>query len=450
MGNYIGTDDVVLLFDNYQTDSQNLHTSFKLAGKNYPVAVIEDDGFLPDDVMSVFGFFLGDFASEHALPGKARYFNQINVPEYWEISGNNSGGKVHDLGKERGRIFYAEPAHKRLVKIVDWYDERGVVRSSDHYNKYGALYARTIFNAKGQRVNKSYFSPSGKEMVMENYVTKNIILNDGDVVRIFTSREEFVCYFLKAAGLDDRKIYFNTLSTSFFVSQRMNTDTKGDVLFWQEPIREEIPGNMRIILNRNAHRTCKIMVQKKDAYEKLLALGAPSDIIHQLGYIYPFKKENQHKPEALICTNSDWIAQCRELVEALPEMHFYIVALTEMSSKLMSMDTYPNVTLYPGVKMHVFEELLERCDFYLDINYEGEILSAVRNAFLHNHLILAFKETLHNGSFVAEEHIYGTDDTDKMIACIKGVLGSENAMAEHLEKQHRTALLENPGKYCEI
>ena len=450
MGDYIETDDVVLLLDNYHSDSRNLHTSFKLAGKSYPVAVIEDDGFLPEDVMSVFGFFLGDFSVEPGVPGRARYFNQIDVPEYWEISGNNSGGKVHDLGKERGRIFYAEPAHKRLVKVVDWYDERGIVRSSDHYNKYGALYARTIFNAKGQRVNKSYFSPSGKEVIMENYVTKNIILNDGDVVRIFSSREEFVCYFLKAAGLEDRKIYFNTLSTSFFVSQRMGGNGTGDVLFWQEPIRGEIPGNMRIILAGNATRTHKIMVQKKDAYERLLELGAPADQIHLLGYIYPFKKENQHKPEALICTNSDRIAKCRELAEALPEMHFYIVALTEMSSKLMSMDSYSNVTLYPGVKMHVYEELLEKCDFYLDINHEGEILSAVQNAFLHNHLILAFKETMHNPGFVAEEHVYGAEDADKMITCIREVMRDRNSMEKHLEMQRKAALLESPGKYCEI
>ena len=30
--------DTILLFDNYGPDSQNLHTSFKLAGFSYPVA----------------------------------------------------------------------------------------------------------------------------------------------------------------------------------------------------------------------------------------------------------------------------------------------------------------------------------------------------------------------------------------------------------------------------
>ena len=86
----------------------------------------------------MYGFFLGNFQGEKGVPGKPRYFNQIPVPDYWEISGNNSLGKVHDLSRERARIFYAEPKHRRLVKVVDWYDERGVVRASDHYNRYGS------------------------------------------------------------------------------------------------------------------------------------------------------------------------------------------------------------------------------------------------------------------------------------------------------------------------
>lgn len=154
MGRDNQSEQIVLLFDYYGQGSKDLHTSFKKAGYDFPAVVIEDDGFLPEDVISVFGFFLGDFREQENVPGKPRYFNQISVPDYWEISGNNSNGKISDYNRERGRIFYAEPAHKRLVNVVDWLDERGIVRVSDHYNRYGALYARTIFNARGQKVNK--------------------------------------------------------------------------------------------------------------------------------------------------------------------------------------------------------------------------------------------------------------------------------------------------------
>jgi len=450
MGGHTKISEIVALFDNYSLDSENLHISLKTAGYECQAVVIEDDGFLPENVMSVFGYFLGDFKTEGEHPGKPRYFNQITVPEYWEISGNNSSGKVHNLNKERAQIFYAEPKHKRLVKVVDWRDERGIVRTSDHYNRYGALYARTIFNAKGHKVNKTYFSATGQEIIMENYVTRDIILNDGNEVKIFHSKTEFVLYFFEKAGFTQKRIFFNSLSTPFFVSQMLGNGAKTDVLFWQEPVRDEIPGNMKIILDGHASRTAKIMVQKSHAYDRLLELGAQKNIVQKLGFIYPFRKENEHKPEALICTNSDRIEQCVKLVTELPQMHFHIAALTEMSSKLMSVGAYDNVTLYPGVKRDILDELFEKCDFYFDINHEAEIVSAVQKAFLHNHLIFAFKETLHNSDYVANEHIYLANDVNKMIADVKAVMVNRDLAQQYLERQYAAALAETKEAFEEL
>ena len=388
--------NIVLLLDDYSTDSENLRESFRQAGLHLPVVVIEDDGFLPEDVISVYGFFLGAFQGAPGVPGRPRYFNQIPVPEYWEISGTNSMGRIQDLYRERGRIFYTQPLHRRLVKVVDWYDENHVVRSSDHYNQYGALYARTTFNGKGRKVNKSYFSPEGREVIVENYVTGDIILNRGEQVVFFHTKTEFVLYVLKAAGLDGYRLFFNSLSTPFFTSQRLRTQKKEDILFWQEPVGKEIPGNMQMIFKGQASRTARVMVQKRQSYHRLLDLGAPKDMVFGLGFIYKFKRDNGHRPSALICTNSDQVEHCHQIAKALPQMHFHIAALTEMSSKLMSMDAYENVSLYPGVKQGILEELFGECDYYLDINREAEIVSAVYQAFLNNQLIFAFQETMHN------------------------------------------------------
>ena len=450
MEEFTKSEQVVLLFDSYSEDSKKLHTSFKLAGKNYLTVVLEEDGFLPEGVISIFSYFLGEYKKSENIPGRPRYFNQIKVPEFWEISGNNSLGKVHNLNKERARIFYAHPKHKRLVKVVDWYDDRGVVRSSDHYNRQGALYARTIFNSKGQRVNKSYFDANGREIIMENYVTKDIILNEGNKVKIFRGKLEFAQYFFEKANLLQHRVFFNTLSTSFFVSQRLVENNKGDVLFWQEGARDDIPGNMQVILSGASPRVGKIMVQKKAAYEKLLQLGARADMLYSLGFIYPFKKENGAQKEALICTNSDRIANLQKLVESLPDMHFHIAALTEMSSKLMNMDSYSNVSLYPGEKSKILDELFDKCDYYFDINHESEIVSAVEKAFLHNHLIYAFRETLHNSSYVPAEHIYTMDQVDSMIAELKNVMGQEGLLKAKLEKQRAFALSESKESYSGI
>lgn len=439
--------DVILLLDNYGQDSQSLHLSLGLAGYDCQTIVIEDNGFLPNDVMSVYGFFLGDFKDVYGSDARPKYFNEILVPDYWEISGNNNIGKVQDLSRERGKIFYIEPKRKRLVKEVDWYDERGTVRSSDHYNRYGAIFARTIFSEKGKRVNKSYFSAEGKEIIVENYVTGDIILNEDGEVSIFRTKTDLVLHFLAKAGLNQKRIFFNSLSTPFFVSNKLGGSVRRDVLFWQEPVKKEIPGNMQMIFNGQAARTTKIMVQKKQAYDKLRALGARRDIMHKLGFIYSFERENMRSPEGLICTNSDKIEHCEEIVRALPQMHFHIAALTEMSSKLMEMEDFENVSLYPNVKPDALDELFVKCDYYFDINYEAEIVSAVRRAFLHNHLIFAFDETVHNRDYVAEECIYPAGEAAHMIAEVQSVLADGAVLDRFLEKQREAAFAETIDSY---
>lgn len=450
MEKHIKVNDTILLFDNYETDSQSLHKSFQNAGFPYPTMVIEDNGFLPDGVLSVYGFFLGDFKAVLGEKAHPKYFNQITVPEYWEISGNNNSGSVHDKDKERGRIFYAEPTHKRRVKIVDWYDEKGAARSSDHYNRYGAIFARTLFNAKGQKFSKSYFSATGEEVIVENFVTGDIILNEECKVRIFHTKTDFVVYAIEQAGFGECRIFFNSLSTPFFVSNWMRSPVKRDILFWQEPVRNEIPGNMQIILNGQASRTETIMVQKRESYDKLIALGANANMLHKLGFLYSFEKDNKHKPEALICTNSDRIEHCEKIVKALPKVHFHIAALTEMSSRLMQMDNYENVRLYPNVKQTVLDDLFTECDFYFDINYEGEIVSAVRRAFLHNQLIFAFEETVHSRNYIAEAHIYPADAVDRLIADVRKAVKDEQVLERRLKKQREAAMEETAERYAGI
>ena len=76
MEKYIEINDTVLLFDNYGQDSESLHASFQAAGYDLPAAVIEDNGFLPDNVMSVYGFFLGNFKEVYGEQARPKFFNE--------------------------------------------------------------------------------------------------------------------------------------------------------------------------------------------------------------------------------------------------------------------------------------------------------------------------------------------------------------------------------------
>lgn len=46
--------------------------------------------------------------------------------------------------------------------------------------------------------------------------------------------------------------------------------------------------------------------------------------------------------------------------------------------KLTGLTRYQNVTLYPGARAGIIDELFDTCDYYLDINREAEIVSAVK------------------------------------------------------------------------
>ena len=143
--------DVILLLDRFSKDSHKLILSFQMAGYDCPAVVIEDYGFLPPGVTSLYGYFLGNDTDQHSFR-KPRFFNQIKVPEFWEIRGNFTEAKVFDLKKQRAKIVYTKPSQKRLVSEVQWMDENGHVFLSEHYNEFGNIYANTMFDLNNQRI----------------------------------------------------------------------------------------------------------------------------------------------------------------------------------------------------------------------------------------------------------------------------------------------------------
>ena len=438
--------EITLLFDSFSMESRNLFESFGNAHIPVQAAVVENDGFLPDGVESVYGFFCRDNSERLE---QLRYFNQIQIPEYWRIESSNSGGRIMDKTKERGRIFYTGLSNHRLVKIVDWLDDKGAVRLSEHYDKYGDVYSRTIFNKSGQKALRKFYSPKGRECIVENFVTGAIIVKWQGRDKILHSKTELICFYLKCAGLDKSKVYFNSLSYPFFASLGLEDNDGKDILFWNEPVSDEIPGNMQMILNGQADRTKKIFVQRKKAYERLIELGASSDIVKQLGYVYSFVRENNHNPEALICTNSDRVEHINEIAAMVPDMKFHIAAYTEMSSRLMAAGTNENVFLYPNVKETVLDRLFERCDIYLDINREGEMGDAVHRAFLNRQLIVGFEETMHNANYTADTNTFPLEDYRELAEALNTTIKMPQIIDQALEMQESWALAADPADFSE-
>lgn len=445
----LGSYEIILLFDNYTSESKCLYESVIKAGYECLPIVIEENDFLPKEIFSVYDLLLGNCGYEAENSGRPRYYNEIEIPDRWSINAgvNEECGKITYQHEEKGRIYYAEGEKSFLVKAVDWYDRKGIIRFRDHYNRFGNICGRTVYNFRGEPMSKTWLSPQGKEIIVENIVTGDISLNDGNAVKLFRSKLDLMLYYFSNHRLSEKRIFYNSLSTPFFITCGLACSREQDVLFWQEPIKDGIPWNMQMILEGRASRTKKIIVQKEDSYNKLLELGIGKDQIYKLGFIYSFQKENQHKAEALICTNSDEIEHCKELIEKLPKMHFHIAALTAMSSRLLELEIYENVSLYQGASSRVLDELFQSCDYYFDINHYTEIVSAVQKAFLHKQLIFAFQETVHNREYVANEHIYPTAEFEKMVSDVKTVMGDRIIMDRYLEKQQKHALAENKEAY---
>lgn len=131
-------------------------------------------------------------------------------------------------------------------------------------------------------------------------------------------------------------------------------------------------------------------------------------------------------------------------------MQFHIPALTEMSSKLMGMEKYPNVHLYPGVKTAMLNDLFRRCDLYLDINHGNEIVSAVQRAFLNNQVIFAFANTKHNEAVMDQAHIYAPEKASDMIEAIRRTLTGADGFEQALVAQHTAALAEGRDAFVHI
>lgn len=451
----------VLLLDHYDELADQLKQSFRLSGFDGPVVVVSDAGFLPADVLSLFRWFCTD--SDGGAPGEApeqqrayrlahagwqrgrpRFFNQIEVPDYWEISGNNGSGAIHDLNHLRGRIFYGGPSGRRLVSEVDWLNEKGVVRATDHYDRRGILYARTVFNRKGERFCRTWFDDAGRERVVENAVTRDILVTRRGKTELFKNRTALAAAMIRELGGEGQRIFYNSLSTPLFVTEQLACAEGGHVLFWQEGPRPDIPGNMQMILEGRAN-TSAIYVQHRDSWEQLIALGAPAEKVRPLGFVYPFERTNRRRCDVLICTNSDQIEQLETLVTRLPQMTFHIAAVTEMSSRLLAYGRYANVRLYPTVRKEVVDELFEKCDYYFDVNHGGEILSSVKRAFLNNQLILGLEGTLHRRRYTSEMNCFS--DAAPLCRLAERLAADTTLFEQHLNAQREAAMSESAGAY---
>ncbi|WP_256277728.1 hypothetical protein [Staphylococcus sp. HMSC055B03] len=128
---------MINLYDNLNSQTLQLYKTFINANIKSTTVVVNDNGFLPIDVLSPYKFFSGN-SIENESP---LYFNDVPVPKYWEIEGSNQSAVIKDKDKIRGKILYQKGYRNRVVASVEWFNKRERVQFIDYYNQHGFRYA---------------------------------------------------------------------------------------------------------------------------------------------------------------------------------------------------------------------------------------------------------------------------------------------------------------------
>lgn len=423
---------MINLFETFNDVSQKLQHSLYLADYRHPTIVMDDNGFLPDDVISPYKFFANYKQFKDDTP---TFFNEVNIPPLWEIAGNQNIAEIIDNGKVRGRIFYREHFKNRIVNFVEWFDEKDRLRSVDHYTKEGVKFAQTVYDLEKTPILKTYVNREGKEVIYENFVTKDIVLDWKGQSHFFASKHDFIIFFLNQLDIDISKIIINSLATPFFVLYYSDF-VKQAVLFWQENSESHVPGNMELLLDKE-HCQTSVIIPDKQEYERIISHIEANyiDSIQSAGYLYNYQRNNKYTKRILNLTNSDDIPYIEELIKLHPEFEFHIGAITEMSSKLLNLEQYSNVVLYPTVTPKTVDRLFKKCDIYLDVNHGGEILNALERAMLNNQLILGYKETIHRPSFVADDNIISMEHYHDLSNILNIIVKNKEQFKERLKQQ---------------
>ncbi|WP_239734821.1 accessory Sec system glycosylation chaperone GtfB [Mammaliicoccus sp. G-M28] len=422
---------MINLFESFNTKTKVLYKTFKNVDMDNVTIVIEEDGFLPSNILTPYQFF----ACNQNQSSEALFFNQVNVPQFWEIEGNNNSAEIKDMGETKGRIIYKNNFGFRIVERIEWLNKYSKTQVIDYYNKNGLKYAQLIVDDNQRRIIKRWFNDQNQEIITENFITNDIILKWQEKEYIFHSKVQFIIFYLKVANMPMDSFLINSLSIPCAVLHDLKVEGN-DYLFWQEKANGNLPGNMKLMLSKKL-RGCHVIAPSKNEFNNLIELvdEEHKNQILELGYVYDFVSQNQHSHNVLTLTNSDQIPNLEDLVNSLPQYQFHIVALTEMSQKLTKLNSNDNVTLFPNAPKDKIISLYNKCDIYLDINKGNEILDAVKAAFDYQLLILGYKETLHNENYVATENQISLEKYHDLVEVLRELDNNESVINDRLNRQ---------------
>lgn len=399
---------MIVFFDKYSDNVNKLQETMRCMGQDIKTVVLGMDGFLPEGILSPYEFFTYGSRQE-GFAEKDLFYNFIPLPEFWEVRLIGGIGGIFDMGCEKAKIYFREPAEERNVQRVEWHMEDGWVYKIDYYNKYALKYASEFLDTDGNVESRVYYSEKNQEMVVEQPVNHMISLLDRGMVRkLFDSFTGFIACYLEEAGLEEDCV--------LFVQEEKTFETLG-------------------LASEAGKMWTKVLFSDMGLLNQYTGMGGTNG--SRFYAIPEHYRENHGRGEAMILTASDQVEQIEYLISELPDMRFHIAAHTQVSDKLHNLEESGNVKVYPQISRQDLDMLWDTCDFYLDINHYYEIYDAVNAAHTRNQIILGFDNTLHHRELLADEGIFAETDQEKMALTIKELMANPDRVQELLAAQQK-------------
>ena len=416
---------MLALFDTINDTTRELLRSLATAEADVTPVTIRYDGELPAGALCPFTTYTG---IEPA--GDPLFFNEVPVPRWCEIrQGRESFGEILRDGCLIGRVNY-EPNSFREVESVDWVLPDRTPDRTDHYDRYGHHYSTTYYS-NGIAYQTVYRGPLECEIEV-HHVSRVVTMRTPDRLQTFDTVTGFASHFLDEHHFVNDRVLINSLSHPLFVMRRRARAPR-TTLFWQEPMPDDVPGNMATELEEP--KALERIVFSDEHLRQKVAARYPHTAV-DLVYLSPLgqftDKNGYDSRRAFTLTNSDEIPGLEELLRTFPHTTFSVAALTLMSEKLHALGrAHTNLTLTPRITQGQIAAELERASVYLDINAGAHVLDVVKAAYYLNLVVLALTPQAK-----APDHSLTFPTTAQLSARLATAMSSTRARDEALNELH--------------
>lgn len=402
---------MINLFQTYNQDAWDIHYTQLRQGKNYPTIMIEDDGFLPSDVTSIY-HFLGYNTCEY----NPLHLNDLTLPLAYEVEREGADFFIMSNDMIVGRVILQGEPIERIVKEVWWLDSKRYPYKKDYYNQYGYCFKTETYVTDLGLVSTSYYSVSGEVMLDENHLVGSILYNN----QLYLNKLSLYNKCLAELGYSKEPITFNHLGTPLEIV--LSSLESGHELIFQEEVSvNSIPENLQYVIHNSDK--ISISVTNRSTYSILENMCK----VQFMMLLVPSKSELGSVNEVLITTQTDQLTSIEDFVEQLPDLKFHIVAPTQMSSKLFDLNKYSNVHLYPNISGDNLDDLFNRCGVFLDIAMSPTVFDANRRA-LENNLLRVGLIGVSTGNYISDANLFSLRSIDSLIEYLREVTSTEDKL----------------------